>query len=935
MLHLWGACLSKSAHTFIYPVEGFDMKNVHHPRGKRLLATFVSMIATGAILISSPATALSPPNIVTDIEWSAGYTGVSDIMAAFNNARRNEEMQLGLTHNALGELTLPTQTVWNGMSDDAKALYLINAERTARAGMQPSVLGLPLAGIETKIDNLARDYAQLLHDNSWTGHHRPSNNSTIDGPFIRIENGLGSNCREFMAYAENLAYFGSSATIPLPVERSIYAWIYDDASSSWGHREAVLLQDTPLDNPSQTWGFKNNHGASAHEGFLGIHHISSTSYKPFGNSYTYGSVVVMKIFDPVSDASVGSCGYNVTLRTEDLPSTGGGNQAPTAVADSTNTDFETDVDIAVLENDSDPDDDTLTVTNHTNPSHGSVTLNSDVFTYSPDEGYSGTDSFTYTIDDGNDHTATATVTITVNPDPTLVVDAVDDSVTTDFNKAVEFNIISNDSNPAGGALRISRNTTPPSTAGTLSLSKTGTTVGKAKFTPKKNYSGETSFTYTLTDSKGKTDTAKVTITIKPDPNRAPIAVEDGVSTPYNSAVTINVLANDTDPDNDTITLVSNTKPTNGTVSKAGTSLKYTPKKNFSGIDNFQYTIRDIKSKTSIGNVKVTVRLANHAPTAGNTIISVPYYMSTPEDNRDIYISPLLNAQDINRDFMYIKSITQPSDAECNISGNQAYFGYGDYISCVLNENLQNDQQFSYTISDTYGLTTSASFLIKIKPQDYDSPIANDDIVVTNTSNPVVIQPIDNDFSSISLEKYSHPNGEWNSEKYEEYFSIFALKSHDTPIGGTISRRNEYAGDEQGVLIYTPRLGFTGTDSFTYTISDKTTGTEKTTSANITVKVVENLPPKQKQSFDFFGANRTMLIDLQGKYVSDPDGDTLTIESYTQPDQGGNIIIKEGKLFYTPAKGFIGFEKFNYTIKDSYGNSLTSGFTLYVSPQVSS
>ncbi|QLQ30760.1 MAG: cadherin-like domain-containing protein [Candidatus Thiothrix singaporensis] len=402
---------------------------------------------------------------MTNIAWSAGYAGVNDITAAFNNARRGEEAQLGLAANTLGSLMLPDQSTWNGMSDDAKALYLINSERAARANMQAGVIGLPLAGIESHIDTVAKNYAQLLHDTDTTGHCQPSGDCNIDSPFIRIANSVGSTCKEFITRGENLYYAAASnssygsASIQLPVEYAIYTWIYADAGSSWGHREAVLLQNTAL--PDNVGGFNNNYGSTSNEGFLGFQRLGSSNYAPFPG-YGYGVVVVMNVFDPVSDAKAANCGYSLTLRTEDLPSPGNTtNRAPTANADSVTTAFGTSADIAVLDNDTDPDTDTLSITAHTNPSHGSVAVNGGVFTYTPTTGFSGVDSFSYTISDGNGHTATALVTITVSPAPSPSLDAVDDSATTEFNTPIEFNVLANDLNPAGGVLTISANTTPP------------------------------------------------------------------------------------------------------------------------------------------------------------------------------------------------------------------------------------------------------------------------------------------------------------------------------------------------------------------------------------------------------------------------------------------------------------------------------------------
>jgi Bacterial Ig domain len=80
------------------------------------------------------------------------------------------------------------------------------------------------------------------------------------------------------------------------------------------------------------------------------------------------------------------------------------------------------VTVNVLANDSDPDGDPLEVVGVTQGANGEVALNDDgTVTYTPAEGFDGTDSFTYTVDDDHGGQATGTVTVTVLPDPGVVV----------------------------------------------------------------------------------------------------------------------------------------------------------------------------------------------------------------------------------------------------------------------------------------------------------------------------------------------------------------------------------------------------------------------------------------------------------------------------------------------------------------------------------
>ncbi len=302
---------------------------------------------------------LSPPNPEENCPWDEvadqpgeqqTFLGVVSIERAFNNARRWEEDHFGLPAGTLGTLDMPDQATWDAMTDDAKALFIINDERMDRAGMFPQIIGLPLRGVESHIDAIAAHYGDLLYENNWTGHNHDGS------PFDRIDRepdignrSSGGNCHEFLPRAENLAYFEAASSelappIPLPLERAIYNWIYNDLDSEWGHREAVLLQERSLENPpgSPDDGYKNNRGEVESEGYLGVYVRTGIEYDPFGYGENCfgpsipclhtGSIVVMNIFDPVADGAENECHYNpVVDRTEAEASLGLANRAITVI----------------------------------------------------------------------------------------------------------------------------------------------------------------------------------------------------------------------------------------------------------------------------------------------------------------------------------------------------------------------------------------------------------------------------------------------------------------------------------------------------------------------------------------------------------------------------------------------------------------------------
>ena len=164
-------------------------------------------------------------------------------------------------------------------------------------------------------------------------------------------------------------------------------------------------------------------------------------------------------------------------------------------------------------------------------------------------------------------------------------------------------VLANDTDPDGDTLSVTDATTPAD--GTVQVNDDGTIT----YTPAAGFTGTDTFDYTITDGIA-TDTATVTVAVG---NGTPTAVDDEASTRRNRPVDIAVLANDTDPDGDTLSVTDATTPADGTVeiNDDGT-VTYTPAAGFTGTDTFDYTITDgIADDTAT----VTVAVGNGTPVA--------------------------------------------------------------------------------------------------------------------------------------------------------------------------------------------------------------------------------------------------------------------------------------------------------------------------------
>lgn len=187
-------------------------------------------------------------------------------------------------------------------------------------------------------------------------------------------------------------------------------------------------------------------------------------------------------------------------------------------------------------------------------------------------------------------------------------DAVNDSISTRTNTAKTFDPRTNDTDPNNDPLTITAKTDGAN--GTVAIISAGTQL---TYTPNTGYTGADSFTYTISDGQGGTDTATVSVTVTA--NAAPVAANDSISTALNTALTFDPRGNDSDTDGDTLTIIAKTDGANGTVAiiSAGTQLTYTPNTGYTGADSFTYTISDGFGGSATGTVNATV-------TAGSTSV---------------------------------------------------------------------------------------------------------------------------------------------------------------------------------------------------------------------------------------------------------------------------------------------------------------------------
>ncbi|WP_022950764.1 Ig-like domain-containing protein [Leucothrix mucor] len=591
-----------------------------------------------------------------------------------------------------------------------------------------------------------------------------------------------------------------------------------------------------------------------------------------GNNIIYtpeADFVGTETFDyTVRDSSNNTATATVTVTVSNV------NSAPVATGDTRSTPEDTDVTIDVLSNDSDPDGDAVTIESNDTPKFGTAVISGSNIIYTPNSGYTGTDSFNYTITDPDGSTATALVTVNVTNVNTAPL-AADDSRSTPEDTAITIDVMSNDSDPDSDTISIESNDAPKS--GTAVIS--GTNI---VYTPNSGFVGTDTFTYTITDPDGLTSAATVTVDVT-SVNTAPIATNDSRTTPQDTPITIDVMSNDSDPDGDSISIESTNSPINGTAVISGDSIVYTPKPGFFGSDIFDYTITDGNGGTQTATVMVTVEATNKAPTLIDDEVTTPL-------NTAITMDVLLNDSDPENDKLTITTVSSPTQGgsvTTNTSGSITYTPATGFTGV---------DTYTYTVSDGEGNTATANATVNVNAAVNVPPIAVDDTAETAFETPVTINVAAND---------SDPDGTLTC--------VTGIASN--PTGGYV---NILTSGTQ--ISYTPYDGFSGTDSFVYTACDADGGTA---TATVTVTVAANtnqaptLSPNYAAIQGYFPVTIRVLAD-----DSDPDGDTLTLTGITTPPSNGTAVISGDTVIYTANAGYIGSDVFYYEASDGNGNVAT-------------
>jgi VCBS repeat-containing protein len=330
------------------------------------------------------------------------------------------------------------------------------------------------------------------------------------------------------------------------------------------------------------------------------------------------------------------------------------------------------------------------------------------FSFTPNTHFAGTATFTYQIDDDAVRSNTATVTITVTGEPNEPPVANDDAYTVAQDTTLTVaapGLLANDSDPNGDKLFLA--VVGSEVNGTIDSAPTD---GSFAFTPNAGFVGTATFIYQIDDDAVRSAEATVTITvIDPAGNQPPVAVDDSYSTPQDTPLTVDtahgLLANDSDPDGDTLTAEGIEGLAHGTLDLAEDgSFVYTPDPGFVGTEDFGYDATD-GTAFDEGGVTITVNAAPTEPNAPPTGHADKYKAVQDKPlTVDAATGVLANDSDPDGDRMKAQLIAATGHGSLSLNSDGSF-------TYTPEEGFKGKDQFTYCPSD--GVSCGAPVSVQI------------------------------------------------------------------------------------------------------------------------------------------------------------------------------------------------------------------------------
>lgn len=450
--------------------------------------------------------------------------------------------------------------------------------------------------------------------------------------------------------------------------------------------------------------------------------------------------------------------------------------------------------------------------------------------------------------------------------------------TNDQSSATYYNLHNNDTDADGDFLSYSIAT--PTQNGTIEM----TTSGAATYTPNPGFFGVDTFTYSVDDGYGSTDTASVDITVQWANFLGTYANRDYVDANEDETVTIDVLANDTDGDDDplTVTIVSYDESLGNAWVNPDNTITFALEGNipFAWNTHINYTASDPYGASASSIASITIQPVNDAPVAVDDDITV---------DEDSGVSFFVHTNDTDVD----SNSLSPTLVDGPQHGTLTQLSGGKFVY-IPDANYHGSDNFTYYSTDDDGADSNIATVNITVVSVNDLPTAGNDSASLLEDGTVNVSVLDNDsdLESASL----------------------------TTVITTSPQHGNANVNPDGTITYTPDANYNGYDSLVYTVTDDDGG-QATATLSLHIASVNDGPQaglseayiSKKTGYEF---DASSSIDIDG-----------TIVAYTFDFDDGTSVTTTNPVIRHKYKGKSLTRIVTVTVTDNEGATSTTSIQI--------
>lgn len=366
-------------------------------------------------------------------------------------------------------------------------------------------------------------------------------------------------------------------------------------------------------------------------------------------------------------------------------------------------------------------------------------------------------------------------------------------------------------------------------------------------------------------------------------NLSPVAVDDTATTLPNTPVVVGILANDSDPEGDPLTVTALGAPAHGTATlNPDNTVTYTPDAGYIGPDSFTYGIGDDFGGGATATVYLTVTPDNRPP------VAIGWQYGLAEDTA---LSGTLLGSDPDNNPLTYAIVQGPGHGSVQLDPATGAFTY------TPAPDYNGTDQFSFRVNDGMADSNIAFVFASVAPVN-DAPVARPEGYLTNEDTPLTAGV------------------------------VLGLLANDSDVDGDPLSAVLVAGPSRGSLVlnpdgsfvYTPFANANGADSFTYRASDGLLASNVAT-VSLTIAAVQDPPVAEAGPDQTASEAAAVLFDGRGSV--DPDGDPLTY-SWNFGDGGTGAGATPSHIFADN-----GTYTVSLTVDDGHGNTSTDTLVVTV------